>query len=108
VMLAPTQFGGTINSLNSGNQSFEVNGLNGLFTTNGVNTVNVQTGTSTAFQGVTGGFTGLTNGNNLAVGGLLFITPTGPTLVGQQVNVDGTTTVATGTTGAKFANMAPQ
>jgi hypothetical protein len=107
VMLAPTQFGGTINSLNSTNQTFTINGLNGLFTTNGTQIVNVDTGTTTSFTGVTGGFTGLMNGNNLAVGGLLFETPTGPVLVGQQINVSGTT-VAAGMTGAAFGNVVSQ
>ena len=94
VMLAPSQFNGTINSLNSTNQAFTVNGLNGVFTDNGVNLVNVDTGTTTTFTGVNGGFTGLANGNQVAVGGLLFETPTGPVLVGQQVGVASTTVAA--------------
>ena len=110
VMLAPTQFGGTINSLNATNQTFTVNGLNGRLTTNGTQIVNVDTGTTTTFTGVTGGFTGLTNGNNLALGGLLFETPTGPVPVGQQVNVAATAAAAgaTGTTGTAFGNLATQ
>ena len=94
VILAPTQFNGTINSLNSTNQAFTLNGLNGVFTDNGVNLVNVDTGTTTTFTGVNGGFTGLANGNQVAVGGLLFETPTGPVLVGQQVGVASTTVAA--------------
>jgi len=93
VLLVPTEFNGTINSLNATDQSFTTNGLNGVFTDNGVNQVLVDTGTSTTFNGVTG-FTGLANGNNVAVGGLLFETPTGPVVVGQQVGVVTTTTTA--------------
>jgi hypothetical protein len=93
VMLAPTQFTGTINSVNTGSQSFTTNGLNGLFTSNDVNQVTVDTGTGTSFTGVTG-FSGLASGNNVTMGGLLFQTSTGPVLVGQQVGVTTTTTTA--------------
>ena len=93
VMLAPTQFTGTINSLNAGSQSFTSNELNGLFTNNDVNQVSVDTGTGTTFTGVTG-FSGLASGNNVTMGGLLFQTPNGPVLVGQQVGVTTTTTTA--------------
>ena len=92
-MLAPTQFTGTINSLNTGSQSFTSNELNGLFTNNDVNQVSVDTGTGTTFTGVTG-FSGLASGNNVTMGGLLFQTPNGPVLVGQQVGVTTTTTTA--------------
>jgi Domain of unknown function (DUF4382) len=90
--LVPSQFSGSVNALNASDQSFTVNGLNGLFTGNQVNSIAVNTGSSTAFTGVTGGFNGLAVGNNVNVGGTLFNSPTGPVLVGGQVGVTGTTT----------------
>jgi hypothetical protein len=87
VTLMPSQFGGTVGTLNSSNQSFTVTGLNGLFVENGIPLVTVDTGTGTVFTGVTGGFTGLGVGNTTTVGGFLFNTPNGPVLVGGQVIV---------------------
>jgi hypothetical protein len=94
VTLVPSQFSGSIDTLNATNQNFTLNGLNGLFTGNNVNSVTVNTGANTAFSGVTGGFAGLAAGNNVNVGGLLLNSPTGPTLVGGQVGVTGTTAAA--------------
>jgi hypothetical protein len=99
VTLVPSQFGGTINTLNSTNQSFDLNGLNGLFTGNNVSDVNVNTSTTgTTFTGgTTNDFTGLAVGNTANVGGLLFNSPTeggAPVLVGGQVGVTGTTAAA--------------
>ena len=87
VTLMPSQFGGTVGTLNSSNQSFTMTGLNGLFVENGIPLVTVDTGTGTVFTGVTGGFTGLGVGNTTTVGGFLFNTPNGPVLVGGQVIV---------------------
>jgi hypothetical protein len=87
VTLVPSQFGGMIGTLNSSSQSFTMTGLNGLFIQNDIPSVTVDTGTNTAFTGVTGGFSGLAAGNNATVGGLLFDTPSGPVLVGGQVVV---------------------
>jgi hypothetical protein len=94
VTLVPSQFGGSIDALNASGQSFTVNNLNGLFTGNNVNSVTVNTGTNTAFTGVTGGFPGLAVGNNVNLGGTLFNSPSGPVLVGGQVGVTTTTTPA--------------
>jgi Domain of unknown function (DUF4382) len=96
--LVPSQFGGTINTLNSSDQSFDLNGLNGEFTGNGVTDVTVDTGANTTFTGsTTNNFTGLAAGNTVNVGGLLFNSPTeggAPVLVGGQVGVTGTTAAA--------------
>jgi hypothetical protein len=99
VTLVPSQFGGTINTLNSSNQSFDLNGLNGLFTGNNVSDVNVNTSTTgTTFTGGSmNNFNGLAVGNTANVGGLLFNSPTeggAPVLVGGQVGVTGTTAAA--------------
>jgi hypothetical protein len=99
VTLVPSQFGGTINTLNSTNQSFDLNGLNGLFTGNNVSDVNVNTSTTgTTFTGGSmNNFNGLAVGNTANVGGLLFNSPTeggAPVLVGGQVGVTGTTAAA--------------
>jgi len=87
VMLVPTQFTGTVNTLNASNQSFTLTGLNGLFTQNGVSTVTVDTGANTTFSGVNGGFNGLAAGNTTTVGGLLFLGPVAPVIVSGQVGV---------------------
>jgi hypothetical protein len=99
VTLVPSQFGGTINTLNSTNQSFDLNGLNGMFTGNNISDVTVNTSTTgTTFTGgTTNDFTGLAAGNTVNVGGLLFNSPTAggaPVLVGGQVGVTGTTAAA--------------
>jgi hypothetical protein len=99
VTLVPSQFGGTVNTLDSTDQSFDINGLNGQFTGNNISDVTVDTGTGTAFTGGTmNNFTGLAAGNTVNVGGLLFNSPTeggAPVLVGGQVGVTGTTAAAT-------------
>ena len=84
VTLVPSQFSGTVGTLNSGSQSFTLTGLNGLFTLNGVPTVTVDTGATTAFTGVPG-FTGLNPGEVTTTGGLVFITPSGTVVTGTQV-----------------------
>jgi hypothetical protein len=93
--LVPSQFGGTISALDSSNQSFTVNGLNGLFTGNNVNSLTVNAGTGTSFSGVTNGFNGLATGNTVNLGGNVFNTTNGPVLVGGQVGVTTTTATAT-------------
>jgi hypothetical protein len=87
VMLAPTQFTGTSGMVNGLNVT--INGLNGLFTNSGTTSVVADTGTTTTFGGVTG-VTGLTNGDPVAVNGLLFGTPTAPVLVTSAFDEDTT------------------
>lgn len=87
VMLAPTQFTGTSGTVNGTNVT--INGLNGLFTNAGTTSIVADTGATTTFGGVTG-VTGLTNGNQVAVSGLLFGTPTAPILVTSAFDDDTT------------------
>jgi hypothetical protein len=87
VMLAPTQFTGTSGTVNGSNVT--INGLNGLFTNAGTTSIVADTGTTTTFGGVTG-VTGLTTGNDVAVSGLLFSTPTAPILVTSALDDDTT------------------
>jgi hypothetical protein len=97
VTLIPSQFNGTINTLDASNQTLTLNGLGGLYTTNGINAVNVNTTSGTFYTGVTGGFTGLTAGTNATFGGLLYNTPaspTIPTLEAGQIGVTTTTAAA--------------
>jgi hypothetical protein len=90
VLLVPSQFSGTVGTLNAGSESFTLTGLNGLFTLNGVPTVTVDTGTSTDFTGVPG-LTGLNPGEVATTGGLVFITPSGTVVTGTQVETVPTT-----------------
>jgi hypothetical protein len=90
VTLVPSQFSGTVGTLNSGSQSFTLTGLNGLFTLNGVPTLTVDTGASTDFTGIPG-FTGLNPGEVATTGGLVFITPSGTVVTGTQVETVPTT-----------------
>ena len=84
VQLAPVQFTGTVSALNSPN--FTVNGLNSFYTGNGVSSVNVVTGSSTYYSGITGNaFTGLTAAGSVSLGGYYYNSPTGPVLVSTQV-----------------------
>jgi hypothetical protein len=83
VTLVPSEFTGTVGSINTSAESFALGGLNGLFGT--VPQLTVQTGTTTTFNGVTG-FNGLTNGGLATVGGSLFMTPAGGVIVGNSVN----------------------
>jgi hypothetical protein len=87
VTLVPSQFNGTIGTLDASDQSFTVNGLNALYAENGIPLVTVDTGTSTTYTGITGGYPSLTAGMSSEVGGLLFYTPSGPVVVGSQVGV---------------------
>ena len=86
VVLGRSQFTGTISAIDSTNQSFLMNSLDGLFVQNAITSVTVDTGTNTTFAGVSG-FAGLATGNTVIVGGLLFNTPTGPAMVANQVVV---------------------
>jgi Domain of unknown function (DUF4382) len=96
VMLAPTQFTGTSGTVTGSNVT--INGLNGLFTNAGTTSITAETGTTTTFGGVTG-VTGLTNGNQVAVSGLLFSTPTAPILVTSALDDDTTLAPAAVVTG---------
>jgi hypothetical protein len=77
-----SQFRGTVASLNAPN--FAVNNLPGLFTSNGINQVQVVVSSGTEFEGVSGG-SSLTAGNNVVLRGLLFKTAGDPILVAKKV-----------------------
>jgi uncharacterized protein DUF4382/uncharacterized protein DUF5666 len=82
VKLHTSQFTGTVASVNAPN--FAVNNLPALFTSNGINQVQVQTSSATEFEGVSG-VSSLAVGNNLALRGLLFKTAGDPILVAKKV-----------------------
>ncbi len=82
VKLHMSQFPGTVASLNAPN--FAVNNLPALFTSNGINQVQIVVSSGTEFEGVSGG-SSLTVGNNVVLRGLLFKTAGDPILVAKKV-----------------------
>lgn len=82
VKLHTSQFPGTVASTNDPN--FTVNNLLPLFTSNGINQVQVQTSSATEFEGVSG-VSSLAVGNNVVLRGLLFKTAGDPILVAKKV-----------------------
>ena len=82
VRLWPSQITGQIGSLNADNGTFTLTGLSPLFTgaTPAVTTVNVVSLSEMDFMDFSG-FGSLTSGSTVSVKGLLFNTPTTPTLV---------------------------
>jgi hypothetical protein len=84
VLLVPSQFIGNLSTINSiGVNSIGVNGLNSVFTTGGVNSLNVLVETGTSFLGVP--FSGLVVAQPVTIGGEIFIGTSGLTVVGGQV-----------------------
>lgn len=82
VKLHMSQFPGTVASVNAPN--FAVNNLPSLFTSNGINQVQVVVSAGTEFEGVSGG-SSLTTGNHVVLRGLLFKTTGDPILVAKKV-----------------------
>ena len=82
VKLHMSQFPGTVASLNAPN--FAVNNLLAVFTSNGINQVQVVVSSGTEFEGVSGG-SSLTAGSNVVLRGLLFKTAGDPILVAKKV-----------------------
>ncbi len=82
VKLHMSQFPGTVASVNAPN--FAVNNLPVLFTSKGINQVQVVVSSGTEFEGVSGG-SSLTTGNNVVLRGLLFKTAGDPILVAKKV-----------------------
>lgn len=82
VKLHTSQFAGTVASVNAPN--FAVNNLSALFTSNGINQVQVLVSSGTEFEGVSGG-SSLATGNNVVLRGLLFKTAGDPVLVAKKV-----------------------
>jgi Domain of unknown function (DUF5666)/Domain of unknown function (DUF4382) len=87
VRLEPSPVTATISAINSGGnpQSFTLGTLPMFFATNGVSSIQVDVLSSTVFINDTTGLAGLSTGNNVSVGGLLFNTPTTPTMVAEKV-----------------------
>lgn len=82
VKLHMSQFSGTVASVNAPN--FAVNNLPALFTSNGINQVQVVVSSGTEFERTSGG-SSLTIGNNVVLRGLLFKTAGDPILVAKKV-----------------------
>jgi co-chaperonin GroES (HSP10) len=82
VKLHMSQFPGTVASLNAPN--FAVNNLPALFTSNGINQVQVVVSSGTESEGISGG-SSLIVGNNVVLRGLLFKTAGDPILIAKKV-----------------------
>ncbi len=82
VRLTDTQLTGTVATVAPPN--FVVNQLSALFTTAGINQIQVQTSSATEFEGVNG-VSGLTAGDRVSLRGLLFKTASDPLLVALKV-----------------------
>lgn len=82
VTLHTSQFSAAVASVTAPN--FAVNKLPSLFTSNGINQVQVQTSSATELEGVSG-VSSLIVGDNLALRGLLFKTAGDPILVAKKV-----------------------
>jgi Domain of unknown function (DUF5666)/Domain of unknown function (DUF4382) len=87
VRLEPSPVTATISAINSGGnpQSFTLSTLPMFFTTDGVSSIQVDVLSSTVFINEATGLAGLSTGNNVSVGGLLFNTGTTPTMVAERV-----------------------
>jgi hypothetical protein len=84
VLLVPSQFVGNLSAINSiGVNSRGVNGLNSVFTTGGVSSLNVLVETGTSYLGVP--FSGLVVDQPVTIGGEIFSGTMGLTVVGGQV-----------------------
>jgi hypothetical protein len=82
VRLSMSQFTGSVALVNAPN--FTVNGLPTLFTSAGINQVQVQTSSATEFEGVSG-VSALNVSNTVSLRGLLFKTAGDPILVAKKV-----------------------
>lgn len=83
VRLRNTRFTAIVSGAVSGN-NFNAGSLPGLFTTNGINTIQVQTSSQTGFENVTAAG-GLADGNSVSVRGLLFRSTPNPVLIADKV-----------------------
>jgi hypothetical protein len=82
VTLHASQLTGIVSTVNAPN--FAVNNLSPLFTSNGINQVQVVVSSGTEFEGVSGS-SALATGNNVVLRGLLFKTAGDPVLVAKKV-----------------------
>jgi Domain of unknown function (DUF4382)/Domain of unknown function (DUF5666) len=87
VRLVPSPVTATISAINSGANppNFILGMLDSFFTMNGVTSIQVDVLSTTQFENDTTGLGGLSTGNNVSVGGLLFNTGTTPTIVAEKV-----------------------
>lgn len=87
VRLEPSPVTGTISAINSSANppNFTLGSLDTFFTGNGVSAVQVDVLSSTEFINDSTGLAGLSTGNTVSVGGLLFNTSGTPTIVAERV-----------------------
>jgi len=83
VRLRDTRLTATISGAPTGN-NFNIGTLPGLFTANGIATIQVQTSSNTGFDNVAG-VSGLADGNTVSVRGLLFISTPNPVIIAEKV-----------------------
>ena len=83
VRLRDTRLTATISGAPTGN-NFNIGTLPGLFTANGITTIQVQTSSNTGFDNVAG-VSGLADGNTVSVRGLLFISTPNPVIIAEKV-----------------------
>src|SRR6266702_372657 len=79
VRLRDTRLTATVSGEPTGN-NFNIGSLSGLFTANGITTIQVQTSSNTGFDNVAG-VSGLADGNTVSVRGLLFSSTPNPVIV---------------------------
>lgn len=85
VRLRSTRFTATLSGGPMGS-SFNVAGLPGFFTAAGVSQIQVQTSSQTQFENING-VSGLVNGSNVSLRGLLFISTPNPVLIADKVRM---------------------
>src|SRR5215470_549603 len=83
VRLRMTRFTATVSGAVSGS-NFNVGKLPGIFTSNGVSLIQVQTSSQTDFENVSGA-SGLAEGNLVSLRGLLFVSAPNPVLIADKV-----------------------
>ena len=83
VRLRDTRLTATVSGAPTGN-NFNIGTLPGLFTANGITTIQVQTSSNTNFDNVAG-VSSLADGNSVSVRGLLFTSTPNPILIADKV-----------------------
>src|SRR6267142_1070831 len=83
VRLRDTRLTATVSGAPAGN-NFNIGALPGLFTANGITTIQVQTSSNTGFDNVAG-VNGLADSNTVSVRGLLFTSTPNPVIVADKV-----------------------
>ncbi|HEV2103768.1 MAG TPA: DUF5666 domain-containing protein [Candidatus Acidoferrum sp.] len=83
IRLRDTRLTATVSGAPTGN-NFNIATLPGLFTANGIATIQVQTSSNTGFDNVAG-VSGLADGNTVSVRGLLFSSTPNPVIIADKV-----------------------